>query len=734
MKKMLSLVATLFIAAWMSAQTSTIDSLKHAAQSNIPDTSKVNTLVELSWQLILAGENDSAEKYAETGLQLAQKISFKKGEGASLNRLGVVYYSKGNYAEAIKTHLAALAVREEVGDKIAISGSYNNIGMAYEKQGNYAEALKNYFTSLKIREEIHDKNAIALSYNNIGLVYYEQGKYDEAVKSYLACLKISEETGNKKAIAASYNNLGGIYEAQGNYVEALKSHIAALKLREELGDRQDLPDSYNNIGNVYDKQGNYPEALKNYFACLKISEETGYQAGIASSYNNIGHVYSKQKEFKEAKEFYTKGLSLAKEIGSKDQIMEVYSYMTETAVRMNDYKSAYDYYLLYTAIKDSLFNEESDHQTAQLKEQYESEKKDAQINLLNKDNQLKTQQAQQQRIIKNVFIGGFILSLIIVFLFITRLRLKQRSGRIMEEKNKIITEQKKKVEHQSAMLQQMLDELKQRQQQLVQSEKMASVGVLTAGIAHEMNNPINFLSSNVKPLKRNFSELRKLFTSYDQLLEQSDKKLYAEKLKKDLGFEENMLETENLLQGIEDGAGRTARIVKGLRSFSRMDAEEMKMANINDGIESTLVLLRNKLDEKNIKVEEALGPIPLIECYPAELNQVFMNLFVNAIDAFDSAALKNREKKIWITTSLQNDQVRISIRDNGAGMTDEVKQKIFDPFFTTKDVGKGTGLGLSISYGLIEKHNGTIEASSVVGEGTEFVILLPLRSVHANRN
>ncbi|HKR05610.1 MAG TPA: ATP-binding protein, partial [Bacteroidia bacterium] len=236
--------------------------------------------------------------------------------------------------------------------------------------------------------------------------------------------------------------------------------------------------------------------------------------------------------------------------------------------------------------------------------------------------------------------------------------------------------------------------------------KMASLGQLTAGVAHEINNPINFVSANINPLKRNFEEL---VTFIRQKKETNSSELNY-----------TIDETKQLLSGIEEGSRRTAEIVKVLRNFSRLDEEEMKKANINEGIISTLVLLHNKIKHQKIEVIKSLGEIPEIECYPGQLNQVFMNIISNAIDAI------SENGKIIITTLKEKDRIKISIRDTGKGMGDEVKQKIFDPFFTTKDVGKGTGLGLSISYGIIEKHKGRIEVESEKGKGSEFVILMPV--------
>ncbi|MCY7410562.1 MAG: GHKL domain-containing protein, partial [Chitinophagales bacterium] len=281
----------------------------------------------------------------------------------------------------------------------------------------------------------------------------------------------------------------------------------------------------------------------------------------------------------------------------------------------------------------------------------------------------------------------------------------------------------KDLEEKNNELDNSFTELKDTQAMLVQAEKMASLGQLTAGLAHEINNPINFVSGNISPLKKNIDEIMRLLEIYISLNHNN----YSAKLEEVLKYRNKIdltltiEEIKSLINGIEEGSRRTAEIVKGLRNFSRLDEEEMKKANINEGITSTLILLQNKLKHQNIEVVKSFGELPFIECYPGQLNQVFMNLFTNAIDAIGNNG------KIFITTLINKsgDSVNISIRDTGSGITDEVKKKLFDPFFTTKEIGKGTGLGLSISYGIINKHNGKIDVISEVGKGTEFIITIP---------
>ena len=265
-------------------------------------------------------------------------------------------------------------------------------------------------------------------------------------------------------------------------------------------------------------------------------------------------------------------------------------------------------------------------------------------------------------------------------------------------------------------------DLKAAQEQLIQAEKMASLGQLTAGIAHELNNPINFVSANIQPLKDDMTDLIKFIESYDEIINTKGLKnefSEIEKAKQDGNIEFTKKEISNLLKGIEDGATRTSEIVKGLKNFSRLDRNVFKKASINYSLDSTLTLLHNSFKNR-IEIVKHYGDLPEVDCFPGQINQVFMNILSNAIQSIPA------EGKIFIKTWQEQDNVKISIRDTGVGMIDEVRKKIFDPFFTTKEVGKGTGLGLSISFGIIQKHNGEIEVFSKPGEGTEFSIRIPI--------
>lgn len=309
--------------------------------------------------------------------------------------------------------------------------------------------------------------------------------------------------------------------------------------------------------------------------------------------------------------------------------------------------------------------------------------------------------------------------------------------KIAKENEKLITEQNIQLEtmvlartkellESNHNLQVLITNLKAAQSQLIETEKMASLGQLTAGIAHEINNPINFVRSNIKPLKLDLYDVFELLEKYaaiEKLPEAHEllKTPIEFKNKIDLDFIKK--EVTDLLDGIEEGASRTAEIVQSLRAFSRTDEVELKPADINKSILSSLVLLRNTIPYY-IEITPVFDKIEPINCYPGKLNQVFINIIHNSIQAIIEKK-KHSKESILIRTKDYPDNITIEITDTGIGMTEEIKQKMFDPFFTTKGVGEGTGLGLSIVFGIIEKHKGAIDVRSKRGKGTSVTIMLP---------
>ena len=315
------------------------------------------------------------------------------------------------------------------------------------------------------------------------------------------------------------------------------------------------------------------------------------------------------------------------------------------------------------------------------------------------------------------------------------LKISRENETLIKEQN-IMLEQKvqertNELQSTNNQLNKTLDDLKDAQTQLVEAEKMASLGQLTAGIAHEINNPINFVKSNIKPLNLDIDDVFDVIDMYNVLHNTKEVPKISQQLIKinekqeeiDLPFVKQ--EIKQLIKGIEDGAERTAEIVRGLRTFSRLDESELKVANVHDGLNSTLILLRNNMPPY-FRIERKFLAKGDIECFPGKLNQVFMNILNNAIQAIEEKPEKETEEWILISTlDLPGDKIQIRIKDTGIGMIEQVKHKIFEPFFTTKSVGVGTGLGMAIVFKIIEEHFGKIEVESEPGKGAEFILTLP---------
>ena len=270
-------------------------------------------------------------------------------------------------------------------------------------------------------------------------------------------------------------------------------------------------------------------------------------------------------------------------------------------------------------------------------------------------------------------------------------------------------------------LEEALRRASEMQEHLILAEKMASLGQVTAGIAHEIKNPLAFMKGNVNPLQRDFQQILQVLEKYESTVSAQDLQprfSEIESFKDEVDFQVLVKEVNNLLEGMREGADRITQIVRSLGYFSKSGEEELSLSDVHQGIDSTLMLLSGETGDR-IGIQKEYGDLPEIECYPGKLNQVFMNLLSNAIQAIHG------QGKIVIKTARDGDNIRISIKDSGRGMPSELQDRIFEPFFTTKELGQGSGLGLSISYNIIAQHSGKIMVNSEPGIGTEFIISLP---------
>ncbi len=638
------------------------NSFTEFSQSIVKDSAFINRANRIADSLIAEGMFDDALNYLNESLIISNTIGFPEGEARTKYLLG----------------------------KASIAQSKDANGMAWITQAQV------------IYDSINNKNGIADCLLQFGVGSYSQKDYKKAL-SYLNRAEmiysgVSNKTGSAKSLY-----LGGLCLLEiKNYEDASQKLLAAEKLMKEIGDQKGLNECHGGLADLYLRTRQYSKSKQYYEECLNYFIKQDNREGVALDKYGLGMVYLNTGNQDLAKKYFHEAFDESKTGKYFQVIIKTSQALMSVYESENDYANAFRFQTEYYTVRDSVYNIENERKMANLQYDLDRSIQQSAIESTN-------QKLSKEKTVRYLLIIGVGLLIILVVMAYQRYRFKHRTNMQLQTTNE--------------SLEQVLKDLRITQKQLVQSEKLASLGQLTAGIAHELNNPINFVSGNIKPLKKDIEEILGVTNKMEIML--ADKKFENEfnqikQLKESIDFENTLAEMNKLMIGIEEGSKRTAQIVKGLRNFSRTDEEEMKKSSINEGIDSTLILLQNKLRHQNIEVIKSEGNIPMINCYPGQLNQVFMNLLTNAIDAIGS------DGKIFISTTVERNQLKISVRDTGSGINDEVKQKIFDPFFTTKEVGKGTGLGLSISYGIIEKHNGTLDLKSVQGKGTEFVILLPL--------
>ena len=284
---------------------------------------------------------------------------------------------------------------------------------------------------------------------------------------------------------------------------------------------------------------------------------------------------------------------------------------------------------------------------------------------------------------------------------------------------------KQALERRNAELAHRQAELERLQAQLVHSEKMASLGQLAAGVAHELNNPAGFIYGNMEVLRECVTGLERLLAFYEALALPPEVSRGAERLKAEIDYGHTLEDLRSVIDDCASGAGRIRDVVQNLRTFSRLDEAEFKKVDIHEGLDSTIRLLSRFYTSGHIRLVRDYGELPPVDCFAGQLNQTWMNLLANAAQAVANGG------EVRVSTRLDGEMVRVSVSDTGRGIAPEHLNKIFDPFFTTKPVGEGTGLGLSITYGIVERHGGAISVESRAGSGTTFTVTLPVNARRA---
>lgn len=677
----------------LDAQTNEIDSLKSILSSIGNDTTRVNTLIQLGSR-IFRFQPDEAIVYSNEAIALAEELDFQKGKAYALKNIGLAFFIKGDYAEVMNYWEQSLHIFQSIEDKLGISNLLNNLGAVYFNQGDDPRALEYYLESLRVSEEIGDKLRIATALTNIGAVYFNNPiNHDKAREYYFLALKTSEETGDPDAIATSSVNLGEIYIKQEESDSALFYFQKALNVYEATGGNAAY--TLNNIGKVHAARGNYREALKFQTRAYRESQKLEAKLEMTQSLSGLGESYLELKrkgdslgDLSKALSYFDQAYQEALAADMKPEIEKAARGLYETHKEMENFAQALEYHEAYEAVKDTLLNEEKIKQMTLLGAEYEFKKEKADFDA----------KIKRQRLAQYATGAGLLIALIFIVIIVQYYRL--RRIRVAEKF--------------------------ESQRQLIMQDKLASLGQITAGIAHEIKNPLNFVT--------NFAEgSLDLVEELLEILSQNEQKLPADQF--DL-FKELVEDLHQNSKDIQENGLRVDRVIRRMMEQARGDKGDPKKTDLNVLIDENINLayhgFRGHTSGFHVDIEKQYDPnLPPVKVIPQDLGRVILNIFNNACFALnEKQKMQGIDFKptIRVSTETRNGHAIVCFWDNGPGIPEKIREKIFQPFFTTKPTGSGnTGLGLSISHDLIViGHQGKLEVKSEEGEYTSFLIKLPI--------
>ncbi len=623
-----------------------------------------------------------------------------------LVNLGEIYFSRGDFQKALKNWTEVLAYNRKLNDKFELARLLYRMGEAFEEQGYYVLAIESLSKSLAIAEESSYQYLGAEVYYELAWVFYRNMNLTLASQNIEKAQVVFKRVKQELRLSSCLNVKGLIQMKKGNFDSSLYYHQLSLRERTRIGDKVALSSSLFNIGELFANRKEYTKALAYLWRGAKIDESIGDNNGRSSYYYQIGKIYNIIGYFDSAKFYLDKALKFAIPSSANENLRNSYFEMADFLQKSGKPSEANSYYRKFIELSDSISSKQTSQSLASFRTLYEVGKKEQEIDLLIKDNLLAKAQAQKQQVFFYVAVSGLFI-LIVLAIFYNRFvkRLRKLNYQILEkneevqtqseeltEANQALTKLNEELESSNVHLKDALDALCVSQEQLIQAEKMASLGVLSSGVAHELNNPLNFIKGGVNALQ---IELKNVGEDKEQEI-----KIYVDI--------------------INEGVNRASVILKGLGHFSRQSGQQDEACDIHKIIDNCLMILNSKLKHKVIVEKAYSSDTVIVSGNEGKLHQAFLNILANAEQAI------KEQGTIRIETMVANRMISISISDTGSGIVKENLSKIGDPFFTTKAPGEGTGLGLSITYKIIEEHQGEISVESELNRGTKFLVSLPL--------
>jgi two-component system, NtrC family, sensor kinase len=655
--------------------------------------------------------SDSTEALglSKTAILLAGEINYKHGLANALRTLGFSYIRISEHNLAQECLNKALLLFNELKDLRGLSDVYEYFGIIERSVGNYENSLHNLFKSLELRQETQYRIGESLSLYHLGVTYKYLGDYEKALDFFLKSLSVADEVKDWASKSYSLNNIGLIYFENDDYTTALDYFNQSLILRREAGDKWGEAGCLDNIGLCYFKTSQPNKAIEYHIQSLQISQSLNDSKGEGNVLAHLGNIYKQLNEYDKSLQYYKESIDIRKKINDKKGEAEVIVLISELYFENNKFSDE-----TLTLLHDALQignNIRANDLLAKIHFAFYKIMKEKNLHadaLLH----LETYYKIEKEIHKSA-LNQKILNLEISH----RVEKTRQETEMYKLRNKELENLNGEIRKQKNYLENALSELKSTQAQLIQSEKMASLGELTAGIAHEIQNPLNFVN--------NFSDVNQ-----ELLVEMKDE---IEKGNSDeaKAIANDVIKNE---QKINHHGKRADAIVKGMLQHSRKTSGQKEPTDINALADEYLRLsyhgLRAKDKTFNAEMKTDFdGMIGKINVIPQDIGRVLLNLFNNAFYAVNEQKTRNPElykPTVSVTTMKCDDKVQIIVKDNGNGIPQNIVDKIFQPFFTTKPTGEGTGLGLSLAYDIIKVHGGTLKVESNEGEGSEFIIQLPV--------
>ncbi len=630
----------------------------------------------------------------------------------SFRMLGISYGLSANYDSSIIAFDSAIVSARNLNNHREVVNNYQNKGITEDYQSKYKAAFKSYLSALAIAKEHNfDKSGIYIS---MARTYMHTMDYANAL--HYDSLAIGEAS----AAGADKSRMDILLENHASNLTAVKKYSAARKIlvqliRNNTEQKYFLASQYKELGEVELETRHYDAARAALLKAMELFEEAHVTGELPETYTLLARTEFAARRFSSAQSYAEKAKLLADSARAVDILPGIAKLLANIHLVNKQYERFQFYDSLHDMYSDSLNLKEQNRAVAELNIQYESEKKDKE-NLLLRASQL-TQDGHilRQRYIIVIVALSLVATLILLLIIRKQNEVSRRNNLLLQQKNEAIgrqsTEilvQKKEIEEKNEELRLTIEEVKTMQTQLIHAEKMSSLGQMTAGIAHEINNPLNFIAGSAQALKFSHNEFINEARQCKTL---------------DQGWvDEVSTESNSLFDALDNGVYRISKIVSSLKAFSGPQQGGVVETSIIEIVEMSLTLLNTRLRENNIEVvRDYKEPTLLLWLNPTQMTHVFTNILDNAIDAMVAVEAPRLE----ICAGEKSGMLVVTIKDNGAGIPYEIHSRILEPFFTTKAVGKGTGLGLSVSLGIVEKHGGRLNFGSEPGKGSIFTVELP---------